>query len=80
MYGGRLDVRLRGNIVGKYFPSAFKTTRSSATADGPGDLVSCCTTVGTSCTTNPQPIEVMELEHFSARTCNELYLAAWRSG
>ena len=26
------------------------------------NLVNCCTTLGTSCTTNPEQIEVMELE------------------
>ena len=33
-------------------------------------LVNCCTTVGTSCTTNPQQIKIMELEGRS--TCNKL--------
>ena len=34
--------------------------------------INCYTTVGTSCTTNPQQIEVMELEHYGRPTCNKL--------
>jgi len=37
------------------------------------NLVNRCTTVGRSCTTNPQQIEVMELEDYSRLTCNKLY-------
>jgi len=54
-------------------------TKSSATADGPRDalyvsqnLVDCCTIVGASCTTNPEPIEVVESENYGRRTCNNL--------
>jgi len=36
------------------------------------NLVNCCTTVGTSCPTNPQQIEVMELEHYSRWMCNKI--------
>jgi len=36
------------------------------------NLVNCGTTVGTTCTTNPQQIEVMELESYSRPTCNKL--------
>jgi len=35
------------------------------------NLVNCCTTVG-GCTTNPQQIEVMEVEHYGRLTCNKL--------
>jgi len=28
-------------------------------------LVNCCATVGTSCTANPQEIEIMKLEHYA---------------
>jgi len=54
-------------------------TKSSATADGPRDVMcqskSCQLlhdSVGTSCTTNPEQIEVMELDGYSRPTCNEL--------
>jgi len=42
-------------------------TRSCATADGPRDALSVkiLSTAETSCTTNPQKIEVMELEGYS---------------
>ena len=36
------------------------------------NLISCCTTEGTSCARDPQRIEVMELEHYAGRTCNKL--------
>ena len=36
------------------------------------NLVNRCTTVGTSCTTNPEEIEVMELEDYSWPTSNKL--------
>ena len=38
------------------------------------NLANSCTTVGTSCSTNPQQIEVIitELEHYGRRTCNKL--------
>ena len=54
-------------------------TKSSATADGPRDATcqskSCQLlhdSVGTSCTTNPEQIEVMELDGYSRPTCNKL--------
>ena len=52
-------------------------TRSSATVEDRAtccvsrNLVNCCTTVGTICTTNPQQIEVMELEYYSRRMCSK---------
>ena len=51
--------------------------RSSATADGPRDvyvsrnLVNCCTTMRTSCTTNPQQIDAMESKHYGRRACSK---------
>ena len=36
------------------------------------NLVNCCTAVGTSCTTNQEQIEVMELEGYSRPTRNKL--------
>ena len=36
------------------------------------NLVNRCTTVGTSCTTNPEEIEVMELQDYSWPTSNKL--------
>ena len=40
------------------------------------NLVNCCTTAGTSCTTNPQQIEIMELEHtVDRRTVSYVRLA-----
>jgi len=36
------------------------------------NLVNCRTAVGTSCTTNPEEIEVMELEGYSRPACNKL--------
>jgi len=42
-----------------------------ATRSGSRNLVNCCTTVGASCTTNPQHVEVMELEGYSRPTCNK---------
>jgi len=54
-------------------------TRSSATADGPRDAPSvkifstaACTSVETSCTTNPEQVEVLELEGYSRPTCSKL--------
>jgi len=49
-------------------------TRSNSrrTVQCPLSHVQCCTTVGTSCTTNPQQTEVMELEGYSRPTCNGL--------
>jgi len=35
-------------------------------------MANCCTTAGTSCTTNREQIAVMELEGYDRRTCNEL--------
>jgi len=58
-------------------------TRNAATADGPRDalcqpnFVHCCTTVGRSCTTNPQQIEVTELGHYVDR--HMLYVRPARS-
>ena len=45
----------------------YSVARSSATADGPRDAhsVKILSTVETSCTTNPQQIEVLELEGYS---------------
>ena len=37
------------------------------------NLVNCRTAVGTSCTTNPEEIEVMELEGYSRPSCNKLW-------
>jgi len=59
--------------------TANKTTRSSATADGPRDAM-CLSTFcqllhnseGTSCTTNRGKIPVMDLEGYSRPACNEL--------
>jgi len=50
-----------------------KTTRSSATVDGPRDALSfkILSTVDTSCTTNPQEVAVIELEGYSWSTCNK---------
>jgi len=40
------------------------------------NLVNCCTTVGTTCTTNREQIEVMQLEGYSRPTCNKLYASS----
>jgi len=61
-------------------------TRSSAIADGPRDAMcqsnSCQllhNSVGTTCTTSPEQIEVMELEGYSRPTYNKLvHLATTR--
>jgi len=35
-------------------------------------LVNCCTNAGTRCTTNPQQIKAMELEHYGRQTSSKL--------
>ena len=55
--------------------SSQQTTRSSAvsaTRCATWNLVSCYTTVWTTCTTNPQQIEVIILALTRPRTCNKL--------
>jgi len=39
------------------------------------NLVNYCTTVGTSCTTNPEQTAVVELQVYSRPTCNKLYVS-----
>ena len=64
-----------------------RLTGISATADGPRDAIcqskSCqllYNSVGTTCTTSPEQIEVMELKGYSRPTCNKpVHLAMTRS-
>jgi len=70
---------LGGKAASEQHGSDYKT-RSCATADGPRDAMcqsKLCqllqhNSVETSCTTNPEQIEVMELEGYSRQMCNKL--------
>jgi len=63
-----------------YIP-AFQT-RSSATTDGPREemcqskFCNFYNSVGTSCTSNREQIEVMELNGYIRPTCNKLYVSS----
>ena len=60
--------------------------KNTTTADGPrdamcisGNLVNCCaTTIGTSCTTNREQIEAIEIGGYSRLTCDELHVCVQR--
>jgi len=63
----------------RFFWSWLMISRSCLCCNGPRDaqsqskyLVNCCTTVGTSCTTNPQQIEAIGSKHYGGRMCNKL--------
>jgi len=65
-------------------PRAYQKSRQEAllpqtTSYVSRNLVNYCTTVRTSCTTNPQHIEVIELEGYSRLTCNKLCALCVRS-
>jgi len=59
-------------IVEFFLQEALLTQTDRATRCVSRNLVNSCTTVGASCTTNREEIEVMELEGYSRPTCNNL--------
>jgi len=52
-------------------PEALLSQTDRTTPYVSRNVVNCCTTVGTVCTTNPQQIEVMELECYSRPACGK---------